>query len=539
MNVNYVGSFAERKMKFASSVSVEAVEKSDLFNAISIYMPSSFTDDNLVNFDKSVLAADKPAVLAVTVDNYGDVLKGDILDQWLPIFRQDTNFDVVLYIVVFLNDASTSGLWTIGSKSIVFAPLANAFKKLYFISYIKSLFDPSYDGSDIVSTGTFTKMTFNINNPTASPVTLVAGTYTFMDGVKSQSFTIAADQVLPASGGLFGPVTSTQTTVGLSGGVVLPAGSVLGSAVTPVLTGLTLSILTVSAGTVAGTTTSRYFDTALALAYQCKLNTKLSAFFSLARVDLTKISGAGVDTNKCFIRSKTLAQEEAALTNFLTGDRSKYFWGALHLMLAENTTLFVDCEDRNLTAYVLAGWFASKNASYEYVGNKLSLLRLSSLKCFGLPSPLNTALNGNDSDGFDIFDEKNAGYLASISGSNTGDSYLSMCRGITGIPITALMISKYVDYKSAQDCADMITEKGTLVNPILTNDEAYQKIQNTVSGNLLLFVPTKRITGIVMKFPPFAKAKVGLTALEASSAWGAMYVDDLDSISIGGGITAQ
>jgi hypothetical protein len=39
MNTNYIGSIAERKMRFASSVEVVINEKNELFNAVSIYVP--------------------------------------------------------------------------------------------------------------------------------------------------------------------------------------------------------------------------------------------------------------------------------------------------------------------------------------------------------------------------------------------------------------------------------------------------------------------------------------------------------------------
>jgi len=99
------------------------------------------------------------------------------------------------------------------------------------------------------------------------------------------------------------------------------------------------------------------------------------------------------------------------------------------------------------------------------------------------------------------------------------------------------MMSKWVDYHSAMDCANLITDKGTLVDPVLTNNEAYMRIQSIVGNNLAKFSGTKRLYNVKLAFPSFAKAKVGLTALEAASAWSAMYVDDLDTVTVTGGIT--
>jgi hypothetical protein len=101
------------------------------------------------------------------------------------------------------------------------------------------------------------------------------------------------------------------------------------------------------------------------------------------------------------------------------------------------------------------------------------------------------------------------------------------------------MISKWVDYTSAQQCAKFITDDGTLTDPVLTDEDAYKKIQDIVFGNLLLFTSTKRINNITMLFPPFKVAKTGLTKLEAASSWKAGYTDDLDEVTVTGGVTAS
>jgi hypothetical protein len=74
---------------------------------------------------------------------------------------------------------------------------------------------------------------------------------------------------------------------------------------------------------------------------------------------------------------------------------------------------------------------------------------------------------------------------------------------------------------------------------VLTNEAAYKKIQNIVITQLNLFAGTKRIVNIVSNFPSFDQAKVSRTALEAASSWSAVYVDDLDSVTVSGGITAE
>jgi hypothetical protein len=279
---------------------------------------------------------------------------------------------------------------------------------------------------------------------------------------------------------------------------------------------------------------------ALAMAYQATANVKLSVFWAIVKLSWNNIDlSVGTDTNKCQIRKLTVAQEEAGMVSIATGDTATCFWGALQLIAALNTFLAVDCEDRNILSYILYAWFASTNSSGEYVGNKLSLIRITDQKCFGPVSSINGAYNSGDTDGYDNFDAKNVGVLEPISGTSSSDSALSMCRGITGTPINALMISKFVDYTSSQKCADMITDTGTLTNPVLTNEAAYKQIQNIVITQLNLFAGTKRIVNIVSNFPSFDQAKVSRTALEAASSWSAVYVDDLDSVTVSGGITAE
>jgi hypothetical protein len=247
------------------------------------------------------------------------------------------------------------------------------------------------------------------------------------------------------------------------------------------------------------------------------------------------------DTNICWIRSKTSAEEKEAMKSIKDNDRQKYYWGALYLMECMNTWVMVHSEPVNIIVEILAAWFAERNASGQFVGNKLSLLRLSGtrIKPFGYPSWLNSEVNENDSDGFDLLDAKNVGYLCTIADNTPQESCLSMARSVTGMPTSALMISKFVDYTSAQQCAKMITDKGTLTDPVLTDMDAYKKIQEIVSSNLILFVPTKRINSITLVVPEFSVAKVGMTELEAASSWKARYTDDLDEVTVTGGITAE
>ena len=121
MNYNYVGSIAERKMKFSSTVGVAVDEKNELFNAISIYMPLSLAAANIVDFNPEWVSAEKPAIFTCVLDNYKKTMKGKLLDQWQDVFRQDTNASVILYVIVFLDGEGTEDMWEIGDASIGFS----------------------------------------------------------------------------------------------------------------------------------------------------------------------------------------------------------------------------------------------------------------------------------------------------------------------------------------------------------------------------------------------------------------------------------
>ena len=152
MNLNYVGSVAERFMRFRSRLAETEGVAEDLFNAVSIYVPKSLAVGNLASdsYDPATVTADSYAVIAVTVDNYKDVLAegGALLSQWLPVFNDGTNFAVKLYVIVF-DDTGFSPTATAGA--LTWSPLSKAFNELYFISLFKTMFSEHYDGSKVES----------------------------------------------------------------------------------------------------------------------------------------------------------------------------------------------------------------------------------------------------------------------------------------------------------------------------------------------------------------------------------------------------
>lgn len=144
MNVNYIGSVAERFMQWRTSLEGEEDNSVNLFNAISIYIPASLGEDNIQDFSASSVSADTPVVKTVTLDNYTDVLQGELLTQWLQAFNDGTNMEMILYLIVF---DDTGFAPSMGSSNIEWEPLSSAFDKLYHISFFKCMFSELYDGS--------------------------------------------------------------------------------------------------------------------------------------------------------------------------------------------------------------------------------------------------------------------------------------------------------------------------------------------------------------------------------------------------------
>lgn len=534
----------ERKIRFLSSVETKRFEEDTVFDSITVYVPSTFAEANIVDFDPAWVTADRPLVLQLDVQNYKANIKGRLLSQWEDLFRQDTNVSVVLYVIVFLCDQTTVNSWEIDDVSIKFKPLTRVFEELYHISFFKFLFDPYYDGRPVpvaAEPGTAAQAVIVFGNNDAEPLIIPAGTYVLNDGVKDWLIQLAQN-VNIAGNGTHTPITIYASTVGSN--AALTTGSVDVSNLSPNtgLSHLTITVTGFTQGTDPGEgpaeVPSQFFDLSLALAYQAKQDNRLSCFVSLVKLALPVETP---DTNRCLIRSSGKNGQLANMHSIADDDREQYYWGALYLMGCRNTWVITHSEEVNVFVQVMAEWFREKNKTGLYVGNKLSHIRLSGskIKPFGYPSWIDSEVNVNDSKGFDILDDMEISYLNTISSSSKQDCALSRARGVLGDSINALMISKYVDYTAAQKCADMFTEEGTLIDPKLTDEEAYKDIQNIYKDLLQLFTKTRRISAIRMMFPEFTVAKKGLVALEAVSAWKARYTDDLDKVTITGGLVEE
>lgn len=438
MNLNFVGSVAERFMKFRSTLRTEESVDINIFNAVSIYVPKSLAQANLASgsYTPSEVTATKYAVIPVTVDNYKSVLADGsaLLSQWLPVFNDGTNSAVTLYVIVF-DDTSFSPTVTAGA--ITWTPLTKAFNELYFISVFKTMFSEHYNGA-----------------------------------VVSESYD-----------------------------------------------------------------DSNYFDMALALAYQCEIESSLSVCLIEATLDVPTDS----DGNACKVMSHTRGEETThctTLTGSDTEDRAEYFWGYLNLV-APNHSWFIVHNGSFMLPIVLGSWFEEKNNSGEFVGNKLAKIRLtgSRVKPTGLPSPLNTDVNLNlDKAIYEKLDDKRVGYLLSISDSSQNDAELKSDRMTANMPVTAYLISKFIDYKTSQDLAEYATALSSRTNPVLANEKTYNYIQSLLLANIQKFSGTGRITNVSTNFPAFAEAKKG-NSFEGTAVWSADYIDDLESVSISGSIS--
>lgn len=283
---------------------------------------------------------------------------------------------------------------------------------------------------------------------------------------------------------------------------------------------------------------SNFFDMSLALSYQCELESTLS--MCLVELKVAVPSGS-TDTNICKVMSHTRAEETAHCTTLegsTLADRAEYFWGYLNLMGGSHTKILLN-NGAFMIPIILGRWFEEKNVSGEFVGNKLAKIRLDNAKVkpTGLPSPLNGDVNLNLAKSIsDILDDKLVGYFISIADGSLNNAELISDRSITNFPVTAYMISKWIDYNTSQDMARFVTTLETLTKPVLCNQKAYNDMQGMLIGNIQNFAGLGRLDNVVVNFPPFSEAKVGNT-FKGTAVWKATYIDDLEGVEISGSIS--
>ena len=159
------------------------------------------------------------------------------------------------------------------------------------------------------------------------------------------------------------------------------------------------------------------------------------------------------------------------------------------------------------------------------------------VKPTGNPSPLNSDVNLNlPADIYEILDAKNVGYFISIADNSDNNAELVRERSGSNFPITAYMISKWIDYRTSQDLAKYATASTTLTKPVLVNQKTYTDIQNMLVANIQKFAGLGRLDDVIVNFPPFSEAKVG-QSFKGTAVWKATYIDDLERVEISGAIS--
>jgi hypothetical protein len=419
---------------------------SELFNTITVFVPSNLASDNLVDVDLTDIET-KPVVKKVSVDDYRDVMKGALLAQWGKAFNEGTNFDLSLVLVVFyVPDGSGTDVFadylTVDEFTIDYAPLTQAFDNLWFASFFKTIFFPRYQGD--------------------SPA-------------------LAYNEV-------------------------------------------------------------NMFDLSLALAQLCKDRPEMSMHLSFVRQVLPL---ATPDTNPCGLVSLTREQELEAATALnvvvagVTNPRAKFYWGMLMFMEAANTWLVSHSEAVNLFPKIFGKWMEVKNATGTFIGNKMEKIRLSGndIKPMGTPSWLNSEANENMPLAMaQILDAKNVSYMISIADGTMNDSIVLRSRTIIGTPVSAIMIPKWVDYYVSQFIAKMLASNGTLTNPILKNETTYKRIQEILLAHLQLFAGIGRLVDIRLNMPAYSELPESADEIVVTQGWSAVYVYDLEKVTITGAV---
>lgn len=281
---------------------------------------------------------------------------------------------------------------------------------------------------------------------------------------------------------------------------------------------------------------SNYFDLVLCLDALCEAETNMSFCWNEIHVEVP----TSTDANTCKILSQTKAAELAAATTFTSttkATRAQYFYGYWYLLGGKRSANIVH-NGNYMFPIILGAWFTRTNVSGEFVGNKLSRLRLSGtrVKPTGLPSPLNSAVNMNlPKVYYTNLDDKLAGYFISIADGTENNAELLRDRNVDDAPIQAYMIAKYIDYNSSQSLAKYASDMSTVNNPVLANMDTYKYIQSLVYNYIAKFAGF-RLSNIKLSFPPYSQAKKG-QRFEGTATWSAHYEDDFAGCDISGTVS--
>lgn len=566
MNLNYVGSVAERFMQFSSGVFASEGVSEEVFNSLVIYLPSSLAADNLI--DVNVFGVtDKPVALTVNVENYRDKLKGALLAQWEPIFRQDTNYDVTLVVVVFfvpsaalIPEATTSsaalraiantaqGILTSAENDVSDATsalgTANADLVIAQDTYDSAEEALAVDPDDPDLQAAFTAAEEALEG--AQEDVVIAQT-ALDDAV------VVRDEALEDFNMKDGAAGVEEEFVELSAGSYLDFLTVSETAID--YSYLTSAVeKTYFAGyfkflfsknyngkNVTGYDERWLFDLSLCLAYLGKVYRSLSSVVLFAHLN---VPVNGVDTNRCLALSAT-PEQEALVTSFngsvagFTDPRNQLFAGMLQFMEADNTWFIIHSENIYVPSRIFSVAMSERNETGTFVGNKLAKIRLTGngIKPTGVPSIFDSSVNENLSKVYaENLDAKNISYLLSIADDSANDAMIVRAKGMTGYPVIATEMSKWIDYTTSIEMAKLIANQSTLINPVLRNERTYSRIQERLLANIQTFARIGRITNIILNFPPYSELPASKTDISVTAGWEATYVDDLEKVVMTGSI---
>lgn len=492
MQYSYENSVAQRWMQFRSNIQATEDVSTEIFNAVSVYIPSNLGAANITGYSEMTLpTVSTPLVLTVTVDNYQSVMAENsaLLKQWGPVFLDGSNFDLTLYLIVFL-EPGTGNVVTLGPdsgtyKSTIMLPsLSNAFDKLYHISYFKTMFAETY-GQTIAAADT---------NPSI-------GAYW--------------DEALCLA-------QLCENRPELSFGVFYAT------------SWLPEAELDDTQGAVYVSEEAYYLNTT-------------SLFTGIYVNKTTKAT----DT----IPSAADVLEEGGLASTLSWNgtasgavaRAAMFASCLGIVAPTKSWLVVHAANSaytdipNMVVRIFASWFSEgRNASGQFVGNKFEKARLtgSDVRPTGEASWLNSAANVNLSTAqMERLEEYGATYFMSICDRYMNDCIADDATNSEGNPVTAFMIEKWIDYTTSQQLANLVTDRDTVVHPYLKNEETYQKVQNVLLENIQKHARSGRLKDIVLDFPAYTELTPSDTdIIVGQGAWEATYVYPLRKVVVGGTI---
>ncbi len=566
MNLNYVGSVAERFMQFSSGVFASEGVSEEVFNSLVIYLPSSLAADNLIDVDVFGVT-NKPVAITVNVENYREKIKGDLLYQWEPVFRQDTNYDVTLTIIVFflpkaslipdaeIEEAALRAIADTAQGILTSAEtgLTTAQGELNTATTDLTNAQGAYDSAEDA-------LAANPDDPALQAALTAAETA--LENAHAALNT--AQAAFDAARVVYDEALADFNTKEAAADVVLEfielsAGSYLDH-LTVTETSIDYEYLTDAfektffAGYfkflfsknydgkyVTGADERWFFDLSLCLASLAKAYRSLSYAVLFAHLD---VPVNGVDTNRCLALSAT-PEQEALVTSFnesvagFPDPRNQLFAGMLQFMEADNAWFIIHSENIYVPSRIFAAAMSERNETGTFVGNKLAKIRLTGngIKPTGVPSIFDSSVNENLAKVYaGNLDSKNISYLLSIADDSANDAMIVRAKGMTGYPVIATEMSKWIDYTTSIEMAKLIANQSTLTNPVLRNERTYSRIQERLLANIQTFARIGRITNIILNFPPYSELPESKTDITVTAGWEATYVDDLEKVVMTGSI---